>query len=96
MIRLRRLTGTKIWGILLLGVVAGCQQKNDRLLLIDGSSTVYPIMEAVGEEFLKKHPDLSILYLTPWARLLFRAVKTRLSQRESFLKLVSGWEFFLK
>ncbi len=45
---------------LLVGVLFGCNQKNDNLLLIDGSSTVYPIMEATSEEFLKKYPDFSI------------------------------------
>ena len=37
-----------------------CCEQNDQLILIDGSSTVYPISEAVAEEFLKIHPGVTI------------------------------------
>ena len=37
----------------------GCE-RNEQLILIDGSSTVYPISEAVSEEFLKSNPDVTI------------------------------------
>lgn len=39
--------------------LCGCEQ-NDQLILIDGSSTVYPISEAVAEEFLKIYPEVTI------------------------------------
>ncbi|MGM0508071.1 MAG: PstS family phosphate ABC transporter substrate-binding protein [Fusobacteriota bacterium] len=41
----------------------GGNKKNDGLsgnLVIDGSSTVYPIAEAVAEEFRKEHPDVRL------------------------------------
>ncbi len=38
----------------------GCAPSDPNLIRIDGSSTVYPITEAVAEEFLKTYPDLSI------------------------------------
>ncbi len=60
MVRLTRYIGHLSATILLLGSGWGCDRKSEKLLLIDGSSTVYPIMEAVSEEFLKQHPDLSI------------------------------------
>lgn len=37
-----------------------CCERNEQLILIDGSSTVYPISEAVAEEFLKIHPEVTI------------------------------------
>lgn len=30
-------------------------------VILDGSSTVYPIMEAVSEEYMAKHPDVKVL-----------------------------------
>jgi phosphate transport system substrate-binding protein len=37
-----------------------CCERNDQLIVIDGSSTVYPISEAVAEEFLKIQPEVTI------------------------------------
>jgi phosphate transport system substrate-binding protein len=56
--------GGKGWWVVLAlwlwGLLAGCRSNDETLIRIDGSSTVYPITEAVAEEFLKIHPDLSI------------------------------------
>src|SRR5688500_2064139 len=50
-------------------LVAGCGSKNDSVsekdtlqgeIKIDGSSTVYPITEAVAEEFRMEQPDIEI------------------------------------
>lgn len=38
----------------------GACQRNENLIIIDGSSTVYPISEAVAEEFLKLEADATI------------------------------------
>lgn len=38
----------------------GACQRNENLIIIDGSSTVYPISEAVAEEFLKLQEDATI------------------------------------
>ncbi len=50
-----------IAGALLLLLVSACSQKEDSaaqasIIAIDGSSTVFPITEAVAEEFQKSHP----------------------------------------
>lgn len=42
-----------------LYILSSCSQ-NENLILIDGSSTVYPITEAVSEEFLKTNPYVTI------------------------------------
>lgn len=44
-------------GILAFSVVASAAEK---LIQIDGSSTVYPITEAVAEEFQKANPDIKV------------------------------------
>ena len=46
------------WLVCLCLLVA-CQ-RNENLIIIDGSSTVYPISEAVAEEFLKLEQDATI------------------------------------
>jgi len=53
--------------IILAGVLAGCVQKPPEVqtmlsgtVKIDGSSTVFPISEAVGEEFQKLYPDVRV------------------------------------
>lgn len=46
---------------LLLVMLAGCAKKEEpRLISIDGSSTVYPITEAVSEEFLKLNKNVKV------------------------------------
>jgi phosphate transport system substrate-binding protein len=47
--------------VFLLGVLfCGACQRNENLIIIDGSSTVYPISEAVAEEFLKLNESATI------------------------------------
>lgn len=46
-----------IW--LLCTFLSACSNSS-QTILIDGSSTVYPVSEAVAEEFLKHYPDASI------------------------------------
>jgi len=50
-----RLMVLVIWAAILVAC-----QKNENLIIIDGSSTVYPISEAVAEEFLKLNPSATI------------------------------------
>ncbi len=68
--------GVTVLVFISLGVMLGCQQKTEvdapkktevdaakRLsgdVKIDGSSTVYPITEAVAEEFSKEYPDVNV------------------------------------
>ncbi len=53
-------------GVLLVLMVAGCgrgQQQEGQLtgsVHIDGSSTVYPLTEAVAEEFMKQYPGVRV------------------------------------
>lgn len=48
-------------GLMSLGLVNGAEAQNLRgAIEIDGSSTVYPITEAVAEEFGKKYPNVNI------------------------------------
>ena len=54
-----------IGGLLAVLLLAGCGGSEDSdglsgTLRIDGSSTVYPLSEAVAEEFLNAHPDVSV------------------------------------
>lgn len=52
--------------ILVVGVLAGCQSNKGNsgnlkgAVKIDGSSTVLPISEAIGEEFQKENPDVRV------------------------------------
>jgi phosphate transport system substrate-binding protein len=47
------------WSILLLILVTcGCTKSSVKL---DGSTTVYPVSEAVGEEFHKEHPNVRVI-----------------------------------
>lgn len=59
-----------VW-LLMAGLLAGCCARHDvsqatgttsaaAQIRIDGSSTVFPISEAMGEEFEKKHPGLKV------------------------------------
>ncbi|MFD2938302.1 PstS family phosphate ABC transporter substrate-binding protein [Spirosoma flavum] len=50
----------KVQLVALMLLLWGCRRRDENLILIDGSSTVYPITEAVAEEFLKTHPTLSV------------------------------------
>ncbi|HNI57716.1 MAG TPA: substrate-binding domain-containing protein, partial [Elusimicrobiota bacterium] len=43
---------------LMLGALPAAAEK--KIIKIDGSSTVYPITEAVAEEFMKTHPDIQV------------------------------------
>ncbi len=53
--------------LVLTGLFAGCGQRTapegqlSGRVLVDGSSTVYPITEAVAEEFMKTHPGVQVL-----------------------------------
>ena len=52
-----------ILGLAACGGNKGAEQSADSLtgnVMIDGSSTVYPITEAVAEEFQKVHPDVKV------------------------------------
>src|SRR5690606_11007171 len=52
-----------ILGLSACGGNKGAEQSADSLtgnVMIDGSSTVYPITEAVAEEFQKIHPDVKV------------------------------------
>jgi len=46
--------------ILLFGILIGCAKKEIRFISIDGSSTVYPIAQAISEEFSKKYGKVKI------------------------------------
>ena len=43
---------------LMLGALPAAAEK--KIIKIDGSSTVYPVTEAVAEEFMKTHPDIQV------------------------------------
>jgi len=45
---------------LVLLLMVGCGEKKTEIIQIDGSSTVYPITEAVAEEFKKQHPEIRV------------------------------------
>lgn len=54
-----------IGSLLVIALLAGCGGGDDSdglsgSIRIDGSSTVYPLSEAVAEEFLNAHPDVSV------------------------------------
>lgn len=51
------MTGKKISFVLIaaLTILASCSKKKMAIIAIDGSSTVFPITEAVAEEFQKEH-----------------------------------------
>jgi phosphate transport system substrate-binding protein len=46
--------------ILLSGLTVGCSSSNDKSIFIDGSSTVFPITEAIGEEYSKANRGVKI------------------------------------
>ncbi|HEY0680216.1 MAG TPA: PstS family phosphate ABC transporter substrate-binding protein [Chitinophagaceae bacterium] len=52
----------RAWILILLAFVAfsSCFKKYEGKIQIDGSSSVYPITEAVAEEFRKKRPDIRV------------------------------------
>lgn len=50
-----------LMSIILLSVLAiSCTKNETKEVLIDGSSTVFPMTEAVAEEFSKKHPEIRV------------------------------------
>lgn len=69
--RLKTLAGAlMVFSVALLALLGGCAQKEegtkeDRALKgnvrVDGSSTVYPITEAVAEEFQKENPNVRVI-----------------------------------
>ena len=46
--------------VLVLGTVSACVNQNGKEVLVDGSSTVFPISQAVAEEFRKVRPDVQV------------------------------------
>lgn len=50
----------KLFVFLFGAFFCGACQRNENLIIIDGSSTVYPISEAVAEEFLKRNESATI------------------------------------
>jgi phosphate transport system substrate-binding protein len=46
--------------IVLFVMLAGCAKKEAKIINIDGSSTVYPITQAVAEEFSKEYRDIKV------------------------------------
>ncbi len=50
------------WGlcVLSLGMVLGCAPSANRQVSVDGSSTVYPITQAVAEDFQATHPGVFV------------------------------------
>jgi phosphate transport system substrate-binding protein len=57
------LTGVLLAGVLLAGVLllaSGCGESSTTSIRIDGSSTTYPLTEAVAEEFMRENPDVRI------------------------------------
>ena len=49
-----------LWGILLTVVLAGCGGSSVDSVSVDGSSTVFPLTEAVAEEFMKENQDARV------------------------------------
>ena len=41
-------------------MISGCVTGTGKEILVDGSSTVFPISQAVAEEFRKERPDVQI------------------------------------
>ena len=52
--------GSLIAGVALLAALTGCGQPTATNVVVDGSSTVYPITEAVAEEFRKEQPEIRV------------------------------------
>lgn len=51
----------RLMSVILLSVFAiSCTKNETKEVLIDGSSTVFPMTEAVAEEFSKKHPRIRV------------------------------------
>ena len=46
--------------LLVLGAVSACSGVAGKEILVDGSSTVFPISQAVAEEFRKERPDVQV------------------------------------
>ena len=46
--------------VLVLGAVSACVNDSGKEILVDGSSTVFPISQAVAEEFRKERPDIQV------------------------------------
>jgi phosphate transport system substrate-binding protein len=46
--------------MLLSGLIIGCSKNNEKSIFIDGSSTVFPITEAIGEEYSKANRGVKI------------------------------------
>lgn len=46
--------------MLLSGLTVGCSKNNEKSIFIDGSSTVFPITEAIGEEYSKANRGVKI------------------------------------
>lgn len=46
--------------LLVLGAVSACGSGAGKEILVDGSSTVFPISQAVAEEFRKERPDIQV------------------------------------
>ena len=51
--------GTFAVAVASLAALTGCQQRASNIT-VDGSSTVYPITEAVAEEFRKSQPTVRV------------------------------------
>jgi phosphate transport system substrate-binding protein len=65
--RIKKILFLGLIGVLSVGILAGCGAKSETsqsgltgAISIDGSSTVYPISEAVAEEFQKMNPDVKV------------------------------------
>lgn len=58
--RSRRALVAVVITLLALGVVSACGGQGGKEILVDGSSTVFPISQAVAEEFRKVRPDVQV------------------------------------
>ena len=46
--------------LIVLGAISACGSGSGKEILVDGSSTVFPISQAVAEEFRKERPDVQV------------------------------------
>jgi len=82
--------GLVLFGLVALVTVIGVKAWAATLIKVDGSSTVYPITEAVAEEFQKKNPGVRVtvgIYGTGGGFKKFCAGETHISDASRPIKL---------
>jgi phosphate transport system substrate-binding protein len=52
---------TLVIGLLCVWLLTGCRDQSERVLRIDGSSTLFPLAEAISESYSRTYPDRKVV-----------------------------------